>query len=196
MIPDPMTPATSRSMQSLADKISTHMVSERPTSHLFRSRIDNGRKKPEPATHPNVSDISIPNNIGSTRLETAFHQITKGTAFESRSVVRMPGSTPTNPVNTVFRHQLGNTATRNPPTGLNQMILNLDTIGAVRPHVHDPNRLHKDSFRGDTIRFDPAALRSPMKVRRLRNIEHVTHQIDRIVCLLRIDEPVDQDPFS
>ena len=53
------------------------MISERPTNHLFRGSINNGSQEPEPAVHPNVGDIAIPNNVWPARLKAAFHKITK-----------------------------------------------------------------------------------------------------------------------
>ena len=75
--------------------------------------------------------------------------------------------------------------------------MNFDrTVGAVRPFVNGPDRLEKLAFSGDAFGFDASAFCCPVVVRRFRDSEHVTDQPDRVVGLLRVDELVDQDPFS
>ena len=68
-------------MQRLDDKIRAHVAGERPPDHLFRGRGDDRGKKPEPAVHPNVGDVGIPDNVRPARPEASFHQVSADVRF-------------------------------------------------------------------------------------------------------------------
>jgi hypothetical protein len=84
-------------MQRCGDKIRAHMISERPPEYLFRSSVDHGREEPEPAVHPQIRDVAIPNNVRPAGLKASLYKVRKQASLSSRNVVRMPGTRPETP---------------------------------------------------------------------------------------------------